>query len=425
MRIDSQRDPQGNVYFAFASDNRPWQLPQMPPRNLSIAVSQLNAKWAKPVAPQIVPVGRAVTAKPIHPDEKAQVARIRNYKVEAGGKVYRIYRGDLHRHTDISGDGMGDGTLMDLHRYALDAAALDYVMVGDHNMGGDDEYTWWRTQQANDLYTVPGAFISMYGYERSVQYPNGHRNVIWTERGHRTLPLPQQAIPAQMKADTANLYAYLRRTGGICTLHTSASDQGTDWEDPHDPALEPFVELFQGYHTSYEALGAPLAIDDKSDMIHGKYQPAGFVNKALDKGYRLGFQSSSDHISTHVSYACILAEEFSRKGLVEAMKKRHSYAATDNIILDVRLGSHIQGDEVRGLKPRFDVVVIGTGPLDRVEVLRNGEMVHTERPGKAEARFTWEDRNPVGGDKASYYYVRVRQRDGQMAWASPIWVNTR
>ena len=32
MRIDSQRDPQGNVYFAFASDNRPWQLPQMPPR---------------------------------------------------------------------------------------------------------------------------------------------------------------------------------------------------------------------------------------------------------------------------------------------------------------------------------------------------------------------------------------------------------
>jgi hypothetical protein len=423
MRIDSQRDPQGSVYFAFASDNRPWQLPQMPPRNLSIAVSQLDAKAAKPVPPQLVPVAHQSTAKPVHPDEKAQVARMRNYKIEAGGKVFRIYRGDLHRHTDISGDGMGDGSLMDLHRYALDAAALDYVMVGDHNMGNDDEYTWWRTQQANDLYTVPGAFISVYGYERSVRYPNGHRNVIWAERGHRTLPLPQQAIPAQMKADTARLYDYLRKTNGICTSHTAASDQGTDWEDAHDPALEPFVELFQGYHTSYEALGAPKAIDDKTDMIHGKYQPAGFVSKALDKGYRLGFQASSDHISTHVSYACVLAEDFTRKGLVEAMKQRHSYAATDNIILDVRLGGNVMGDEVRGLKPRFDVVVIGTGPLDRVEVLRNGEVMHVERPGKAEARFTWEDANLLRGEKASYYYVRVRQQDGQMAWASPIWVS--
>ena len=27
------------------------------------------------------------------------------------------------------------------------------------------------------------------------------------------------------------------------------------------------------------------------------------------------------------------------------------------------------------------------------------------------------------GEKASYYYVRVIQKDGQMAWASPIWVH--
>ena len=31
-------------------------------------------------------------------------------------------------------------------------------------------------------------------------------------------------------------------------------------------------------------------------------------------------------------YACTLAEEFTRDGLVDAMRKRHSYGATDNII---------------------------------------------------------------------------------------------
>jgi hypothetical protein len=426
MRLSSQRDREGSVYFAHASDNRTWTLPGMPPQNLSLAVSRMSTA-AKPGEARFVERRREMAAvKPVHPQEREQVARIRGYRIAAGGKTYHIYRGDLHRHTDISGDGMGDGTLMDLHRYALDAVAFDFILVTDHNMGGDKEYPWWRTQKANDLYSVPGAFLSLYGYERSVPYPNGHRNIIWEERGHRTLPLPQARIPAQMKADTGKLYAYLRQTNGICTAHTSATDQGTDWEE-FDGTLEPFVEIFQGFHTSYEATGAPKTTDDKTDQVHGPYRPAGFVSKALAKGYLLGFQASSDHVSTHVSYACVLAEDLSRKGLMDAMRKRHTYAATDNIVLDVRLGElGIMGDEVRTAQPRLDVVVLGTGPLDRVEVLRNGEVVHSERPEKegSEARFHWEDPAPRKGEKPSYYYVRVVQKDGQMAWGSPIWVHT-
>jgi hypothetical protein len=422
MRIASAKDDAGKIYFAYASDNRLWALAGMPPRNHHVAVSRLGSAPKPGEFKFVVRERKFRNVKPVHPKEAEQVARIRNYEIKADGKKYKIYRGDLHRHTDISGDGPGDGSLMDLHRYAIDAAALDFVLVADHNMGGDNEYCWWRTQQANDLYTLPGKFISMYGYERSVKYPNGHRNVIWTERGHRTLPIPAKPLPAALKGDTAKLYEYLRKTGGICTLHTSASDQGTNWEDPHDPALEPFVELFQGYHTSYESLGAPKAIDDKTDIIHGPYRADGFVNLALKKGYKLGFQSSSDHISTHVSYACVLAEEFSRKGLVDAMKKRHTYAATDNIVLDVRLGSNLMGDEVRTGQAKFDVVVLGTAPLGIVEILRNGDVVHTERDKGDQARFQWEDKNPRRGGKASYYYVRVRQKDGNMAWSSPMWV---
>jgi hypothetical protein len=426
MRASSQRDRDGHVYFAYASDHRRQAPPAMGPQNLSISVSRLgNAPPPKEVklVEGTVPARGDISL--VHPNEPEQVARIRNYKVEAGGKTYHIYRGDLHRHTDLSADGVGDGSLMDLHRYGLDAAALDYIMVTDHNMGQDNEYCWWQTQKANDLYTIPGSFISMYGYERSVPYPNGHRNIIWTERGHRTLPLPRAAIPKQMTDDTGRLYEYLRRTGGICTLHTSATGQGTNWAEQIDGSLEPFVEIFQGYHASYEAPGAPRIVDAESDIIHGSFKPDGYVSHALEKGYRLGFQASSDHISTHVSYACIWAEELSRKALGDAMRKRHSYAATDNIVLDVRMGSlGIMGDEVRTSQPRLDVVVLGTGPIDRVEVIRNGEVSHTERPnsGAAESRFHWEDPAPRKAETPSYYYVRVIQKDGQLAWASPIWV---
>jgi hypothetical protein len=424
MRTASQRDPDGNVYFAYAGDNRAWQLPNMLPRNSSLAVSRLGNAPKSGEYRFVSRQAPVAAAAPVHPNEKEQVARIRGYTIEAGGKTYHIYRGDLHRHTDISGDGAGDGSLMDLHRYALDAAAFDFVMVGDHNMGQDNEYCWWRTQKANDLYTVPGTFISMYGYERSVPYPNGHRNVIWAERGHRTLPTPQAKNPAQMAADTGKLYEYLRRTGGLCTLHSSATAQGTDWQEPIDPALEPFVEIFQGFHGSYEIPGAPKVIDEHSDIIHTAYKADGYVSLALQKGYRLGFQASSDHVSTHVSYACVLAEEFTRKGLLDAMRRRHSYAATDNIVLDVRMGSlGIMGDEVQTAQPRLDVVVLGTGPIDRVDILRGGEVVYSQPPGKdaSEARMHWQDPTPVRGTKPSYYYVRVVQKDGQLAWSSPIW----
>jgi hypothetical protein len=432
MRINSQRDKDGNVFFTCSTDNRTWTPPAMTERNLSIAVSRLSGGPPRPpIDGQGISGAIGRRKPPVHPNEKDQVSRVRSYTIPHQGKTYRIYRGDLHRHTDISGDGVGDGSLMDLHRYALDAAALDFVLVADHNAGNDKEYSWWRTQKANDLYTIPGKFISLYGYERSVRYPNGHRNVIWTTRGQRTLPILNQAIPANLARDTEKLYGYLRDTNGICTAHSSATEQGTDWKD-FDGSLEPIVELFQGFQCAYEAPGAPLSIDDKTKIVHQGYRPLGFVQNALDKGYKLGFQASSDHVSTHVSYACVLAEEFSRKGLFDAMKKRHTYAATDNIILDFRAGAlGIMGDEVTMNEPALDVNVIGTGDIDRVEVIKNGKVIHSERgrvsapsanAPSSELKFTWKDPTPEKG-RTSYYYVRVIQLNKHMAWASPIWVS--
>ena len=105
---------------------------------------------------------------------------------------------------------------------------------------------------------------------------------------------------------------------------------GTDWRD-NDPEVEPLVEIYQGDRVSAEYEGAPkTAITGRMTGAPGGFRPAGFVWNAWAKGYKLGVQSSSDHLSTHISYACTIAEEFTRDGLVDAMRKRHSYGATDN-----------------------------------------------------------------------------------------------
>ena len=108
--------------------------------------------------------------------------------IQAGGKTYRLLRGEFHRHTEISQDGGADGALEDMWRYAIDAAGFDWIGNGDHDNGGGKEYTWWLIQKTTELYHNPPAFVPMFTYERSVSYPHGHRNVMFPRRGVRTLP---------------------------------------------------------------------------------------------------------------------------------------------------------------------------------------------------------------------------------------------
>jgi hypothetical protein len=223
------------------------------------------------------------------------------------------------------------------------------------------------------------------------------------------------------------LYRYLHEMDGITASHTSATGMGTDWRD-NDAVVEPVVEIYQGDRNSYEYQGAPRAgFDPKSGKepanIAGWY-PKGYVNLALGKGYKLGFQASSDHWSTHISFFVVLAEKNDRQAILDAIKKRHTYAATDNIILDFRCGDRIMGDEVSALKaPAFSVYVRGTANLAKVEILRDSEVIATLPAQTAECKGSWTDPQPLAG--SHYYYARVTQADGELAWASPIWVTTK
>ncbi|MCI0378971.1 MAG: hypothetical protein L0215_15290, partial [Gemmataceae bacterium] len=365
-------------------------------------------------------------------EEKAAVARMKQYRLEAGGKKYQLLRGEYHRHTEMSWDGAPDGSLEDMFRYAIDAAAMDWIGNGDHDNGAGREYSWHLTQKWTDAYHVANAFTPMFTYERSVPYPHGHRNVMFERRGIRTLP--RLAAPEGVKAeggvhenDTKMLYRYLKEFGGICAIHTSATSMGTDWRD-NDPVAEPLVEIYQGDRMSYEMENAPRAgFDPKTDKLPANvagWFPKGFVNLALHKGIKFGFQASSDHWSTHISYMIVIAEEHSRKGILDAVKQRHVYGATDNILVEFRSGDKIMGDEltVAG-NPTFQVFVHGTNTIRKIDVLRDSEVVATISPKDAVYKGDWTDPEPQAG--THYYYIRVLQADQEIAWGSPIWVTRK
>src|SRR5262249_25110370 len=154
---------------------------------------------------------------------------------------------------------------------------------------------------------------------------------------------------------------------------------GTDWRD-NDPVAEPVVEIYQGDRMSYEYEAAPRAgykpDSGKEPANIAGWFPDGFINHAFEKGYKIGFQSSSDHWSTHISYCVVLAEKHDREGILAALKKRHVYGATDDIVLDVRSGEHLMGDAFKTSEPpSLAIQTTGTAPIDAVVILRDSKVV--------------------------------------------------
>jgi hypothetical protein len=388
-----------------------------------------NDLWSQKIdlgpANQVIPVVAA--GGEVRPDspaidraDAAGIKAMREYRGGPNGNL-RIARGEFHRHSEISFDGRDDGSILDQWRYVLDAANLDWIGCCDHDNGGGREYSWWITQKQTDIFHTPGKFIPMFSYERTVSYPEGHRNVIFVQRGIRTLPrLPLSAVDhAGPAPDTQMLYAYVKQFQGIVASHTSATTMGTDWRD-NDPNLEPAVEIYQGIRQSYEMPGSPRSSSEKDSI--GGWRPKGYVSEALNQGYRLGFEASSDHDSTHISYSILYVKDLTRESVLEALQKRHVYAATDNILADVESGSHMMGDEfTTSDPPTLKIKLRGTSKFSKVVIIRDGKYSFSTSPNTQEVEFSWRDNQPQK-NKTSYYYVRGEQDNGEIVWVSPMWI---
>ncbi len=468
--------PGGSLVAAVVGDGR--RLPVGLPRKHQVSVMTLDGRH--------VPDGRGVPTfealrpssvpahVPTHPSEAAEVESIRSHRVALGGERWKIVRGDLHRHTEISMDGAIDGSLVDAYRYALNAAQLDFLGVTDHNYGqwldtdepdypqSDNDFQFWRTQKHADLFYVPGRFTPLYGYERTTNFPLGHRNIFHARRGVFSLRVPRLHVrerPGLIGSDPPRLWAYLRRTGGIGIPHTTATTMGTDWSRRNDDVI-PVTEIYQGDRNSYEAQGAPrAALPDSPGRGSAGVAPhqMGLVQNALGVGYRMGFIASSDHYSTHISYANLIVPDRTtmREDLMDAFRARRSYASTDNIVVDFHAAGVHQGSALLAPEsPEFSVRIRGTAPILAVELVKNNRVVYTRTgEGAKDLAFLYRDEDfaetsmgptvlirdwsrpetgirPRPNSRESFYYLRVLQsfsddepgREGEIAWSSPIFV---
>ena len=103
------------------------------------------------------------------------------------------------------------------------------------------------------------------------------------------------------------------------------------------------------------------------------------------------------------------------------MRDRQTYATTGaRILLWFEAAGLTMGSEGRAAHVRCRAQVHAVVPLDRVEVVKDGQAVASFGADALDAELDWDD--PAPPSREHFYYLRAVQRDGQMAWSSPIWV---
>jgi hypothetical protein len=123
-----------------------------------------------------------------------------------------------------------------------------------------------------------------------------------------------------------------------------------------------------------------------------------------------------------MSFANVLTTGITREEILDGFRKRHLYASTDNILAEFRSGEHIMGDAFSTTgPPSFQVRLTGTAAFVKVAIVKNNKYVYSLEPKSANVSFSWRDETPVTG-KASYYYVRGDQENGEIVWLSPMWI---
>ena len=160
-----------------------------------------------------------------------------------------------------------------------------------------------------------------------------------------------------------------------------------------------------------------------------------FGNYYLKSGFDVGFVAASDDHRTRPGYSgtmragsleqfgglvAVKAKEKSANDIFDALRDRYTYAVTsaERILLDVELNGERAGRRIpyttdRRIHARFS----GTAALDRVDLIKNGEVVFTRRFAAAPLRP--HSRVQVGFRSGSEAFTRDNPR-GYRRWKGTL-----
>ena len=303
----------------------------------------------------------------------------------------RRYWGDLHGQ---SGETIGMGSAEAYFRYARDAAFVD--MVG--HQGNDFQITdafWKKLNRLTAEFDKPGKFVCLPGYEWSGNTGmGGDRNIFYRHEGRPIRRSSHILVEGETSTDAIYTADELFRAleAEDCRVIAHVGGRYADLKYAHDGRVERTVEVHSSWGT-FEWL----------------------LHEAFEKGFRVGVVCHSDDhkgrpgatrpgASTFGAVGgltCYFMPELNRDALFEALRTRRHYGTTGTrIFLDLQAtfdrprNGILRGPQPgtrrrnsrctkpvwatssgRALSDELSVEMIGTAPVERLDVLHGPQVV--------------------------------------------------
>ena len=374
-------------------------------------------------------------------DDKSATA---DWSFTVGEATYQRYFGQLHGHTQYS-DGAGSLTgALDYIAALPESANVQFVAFTDHSnyfdsknnanveaalydtslvKDSDDSHSWNTYKSTIAAFNAEntGKIVAIGGFEMTWSGGPGHINTFNTpgvvSRNNSTLN--NKTSDAGLQA----YYALLSQSEGVDSISqfnhpgtTFGNFKDFNYWDPVIDSRMYMVEVGNGEG----AIGA------------GGYYPSyeQYI-MALDKGWHLAPTNNQDNHKGKWGNAndardVILTDDFSEQGIYEAIRALRMYATEDkNLELTYTVNGLMMGSSITEVPDKLNVEVTVNDPdasdsIAKVEVVANSGKV----------AYTWDNAAQLSSGKLSatldpsysYYFIRVTQKDGDLAVTSPVWV---
>ncbi len=309
----------------------------------------------------------------------------------------RVYYGDLHQHTYLHD---GRGTYEELYLHARRNGLLDFGALTPHHMWvgvtgpayhfdkfSDPRDNWPDIIRANKRLNGWKDFVTILGYEYSVgTNAGGHHNVIYNAD---EAPTTMQLDPNENRADVGRMMDLLERAEAPAMVIPHVGGGPPNWNHRTDPRIERSFEIAS---------------------VHGVFEESWQAH--LDAGLRLAATASSDNhtVGFGNSYPGLIytmtnpltgvfAYGKTRDAIWNGLYERRTFGVTGNerILMEFSVNGEPMGGEISAAQhetARVKARVSGTEPLTRLELLKNGRVIHAVHPARdrgALARVYWGD----------------------------------
>lgn len=336
-------------------------------------------------------------------------------------------------------------------RHFRDEKALNFYAVSPFEEAEETPNELWKSISQNVMeFNEDDRFVTFQGIQwNGTPHKEGVRQILYLKEN--------KTIPRKKESKTNTLEKLYKNSSNkeMISIPSFTMAKGLDFDfKSFDPEFERVVEIYNSWGSSEctkkEGNLFPITSSEKNGVQEAS---DGSVLKALLNGCRFGFVAGglddrgfyaefydSGQIQYPPGLTAVIASEHNRAAIAEALFNRSCYATTgERILLGLSLAGQPMGREISTIdKPGLLInrhltgYVAGTSNLVKVEIVRNGKVIKTFNPEGYAFEFAYDDMIPLdkvvldSKDKKPpfvFYYLRVLQENGHMAWSSPIWVD--